>query len=196
MTSPVTTETGGTALVVIDLQNAVMAESENSDAVITRIVTLIDRARRANTPIIFVTHEDEEMPAGSEGWQLVPQLVALDGDIFIPKRYPDAFAGTDLEDTLEDLGANHLVVCGAQTDACIRATVHRAASLGYRITLAADAHTTAGRTFDGVTLTVDHIVAQMNMSTLYLSYPQGTPAVLSHDDEIVFEPKPVDATAT
>ena len=48
----------------------------------------------------------------------------------------------DLEDVLATLGAGRLVVAGAQTDECIRSTLHGAFTRGYDATLVADAHTT------------------------------------------------------
>jgi hypothetical protein len=60
----------------------------------------------------------------------------------VHKRFGDSFEGTDLEDVLAAAGIGHVVVAGAQTDACIRSTIHGAFTRGYDVTLVGDAHTT------------------------------------------------------
>ena len=59
----------------------------------------------------------------------------------VEKRYGDSFEGTLLEEILGRLGVGKLVVVGAQTDFCIRSTIHGALVRGYDTTLVADAHT-------------------------------------------------------
>ena len=173
-----------TALLVIDVQNAVMAEAWDREGVVSRIVALIERAREARVPVIFVQHDEPEfddMRRGSEGWQFVPELPVRLDDIVIAKQYPDAFAATDLAETLEDLGAGHLVLAGAETDACIRATFHRALGEGYDVTLVADCHTTSDRALEGVTMAAEQIVAHTNMYARYTAYPDQMSRVASHD---------------
>ncbi len=58
------------------------------------------------------------------------------------KNYGDSFEDTTLESTLGQLGIGHLVVAGAQTDQCVRSTIHGGFARGYDVTLVADAHTT------------------------------------------------------
>jgi hypothetical protein len=60
----------------------------------------------------------------------------------VEKSYGDSFEDTDLEAVLSDLAVGRLVVVGAQTDACIRSTLHGALVRGYDTTLVSDAHTT------------------------------------------------------
>ena len=174
----------GTALVVIDVQNAVVSGAWDRDGVVGRIVALVDRARAEGCTVVFVQHEEpdeEEMRRGAEGWRLVPDLVPADGEPVIAKRYPDAFAETELATTLEHLGAGHLVLAGAETDACVRATFHRALVEGYDVTLAADCHTTSDRAFNGVTIGAEQIVAHMNLYAQFTVYPRRVPVVASHD---------------
>lgn len=131
-----------TALLVIDVQRKVMEESVNAGPVISNIATLVDRARAAGTPVIWVQHSDDGLERGSEGWQYVPELVATDDEAWIHKSYGDSFEDTDLEDVLADGAIGHLVVTGAQTDFCIRSTIHGGFTRGYDVTLVRDAHTT------------------------------------------------------
>ncbi|WP_036921582.1 isochorismatase family protein [Propionicicella superfundia] len=130
------------ALVIIDLQQGVLAEPGTWDAegVVARAAELARRARRANVPVIWVQHASDELADGSPAWEFAPGLGRDEAEPVVHKRYPDAFEETTLAETLGDV--HHLVVAGAQTDACIRATVQGALVRGYEVTLAADAHTT------------------------------------------------------
>ena len=82
------------------------------------------------------------MDPGSDGWRIVPEVAPTAGETVIAKRYLDSFADTPLRDTLDELGVGRLVICGAATDACIRATTMRALIECYDPTLVADSHTT------------------------------------------------------
>ena len=169
------------ALVVIDLQNRVVAEAHDHSGVIARTAILIDRAREAGAPVIFIQHEDEEMPAGSEGWQLVPELVPADGEPVIAKRYPDSFEETELEETLAQLGVSRLVIAGAQTDACIRFTTQRALAEGYDMTLVGDCHTTNDWDYNGVTVRAADHIGHTNLVYQFVEYPNRTADVATHD---------------
>lgn len=139
------TDRPGTALLVIDVQNEVVADAHDRDGVVARIAGLVDRARAGDTPVVWVQHSDEGLPQGSDDWQIVPALVPGGDEALVHKNFGDSFEGTDLEEVLTGLGAGHLVVTGAQTDACIRSTIHGAFTRGYDVTLVADAHTTEDR---------------------------------------------------
>ena len=86
------------------------------------------------------------LPRDSEGWQYVPELVRRDDEPLVHKGHGDSFEDTDLEERLAELGVGRLVVAGAQTDACIRSTLHGAITRGYDATLVSDAHTTEDQT--------------------------------------------------
>jgi nicotinamidase-related amidase len=131
-----------TALLVVDVQIGVMDVSVGSDAVVANINELVGRARQAAVPVIWVQHSDEGLVYGSASWPLVPELSPDPSEPLIEKTYGDAFEDTELEAVLARLGIGHLVVAGAQTDACIRSTLHGALVRGYDATLVGDAHTT------------------------------------------------------
>lgn len=171
----------GSALVVIDLQNGVVAEAHDREGVIGRTSMLIDRAREEGVPVIFIQHEDEEMPAGSDAWQIVPELVPADGEPVIAKRYQDSFEDTTLEQTLSGLGVSHLVIAGAQTDACIRFTSHRALAEGYDMTLAGDCHTTNDLQWGDVDVKAKDVIAHTNLVFQFAQYPDRESRVVSHD---------------
>src|SRR5680860_502200 len=131
-----------TALLVIDVQNDVVAEAHNRDDVIANIASLVGRARAEDVPVVWVQHSDDDMPRDSEGWQYVEELAREESEPLVHKEYGDSFDATDLETILAERGVGHLVVAGAQTDACIRSTLHGAVVRGYDATLVSDAHTT------------------------------------------------------
>lgn len=151
-----------TALLVTDVQNAVVAEAYDRDRVVANIATAVERARTAAVAVVWVQHSGEEMPPDSDGWQIVPQLHPGDTDARVHKRYADAFEETDLEEVLAARGVGRLVVCGAQTDECVRSTLHGAIVRGYDATLVADAHTTEDLSEYGAP-TPDLVIAHTNL---------------------------------
>lgn len=156
-----------TALAVIDVQTGVVADAYERDQVVANIATLVDRARAAGTPVVWVVHNSpDDLPRGSEPWQLVPELSVADGEPVVDKTYGDSFEDTDLEDVLAGLGVGRLLVSGAQSDACIRSTLHGALVRGYDTTLVSDAHTTEDLSQYGAP-TPDLVIAHTN---LYWSY--------------------------
>ena len=131
-----------TALLVIDVQQGVVASAHERDAVVANIASLVDRARAEDVPVVWVQHSDEGLEKGSDDWRYVPELPRRDSEPLVHKNYGDSFEATQLEDVLEGLKVGRLVVVGAQTDACIRSTLHGAFVRGYDATLVSDAHTT------------------------------------------------------
>ena len=136
------TDRPNTALLVIDVQNGVVAGAHDRDGVIANINTLVDRARAEGVPVVWVQHTDDDLPRDSESWQYVPELVRSDAEPLVHKSYGDSFEGTELEALLAERRVGRLVVTGAQTDACVRSTLHGAIVRGYDVTLVGDAHTT------------------------------------------------------
>lgn len=131
-----------TALVVIDMQRGVVADAHEVDAVVDNINSLVDRARSASVPVIWVQHASDELPTGSEPWEYIDELERHDDEPLVHKAYGDSFEETDLESVLAEHRVGRLVVTGAQTDACVRSTLHGALARGYDAVLVEDAHTT------------------------------------------------------
>ncbi|NYV73802.1 cysteine hydrolase family protein [Streptomyces sp. UH6] len=130
------------ALLVVDVQNDVVARAYERDAVVGVIGELVEKARAERIPVVWVRHQDEEMPAGGDGWQIVPELRRAEGEPVVEKEYGDAFEATRLEAVLAERGVGRVFVTGAQTDMCIRSTLHGALARGYDAVLVSDAHTT------------------------------------------------------
>lgn len=180
-----------TALLVIDVQNAVIETAHDKDGVVERLAGVIAQAREHLVPVIYIQHEEDDYPPmnrGAEGWQIDARIAPQEGEIVIGKRYGDAFVDTDLKETLEDLDITHLVLGGAESDACVRAATYRALIEGFDVTLLADAHTTSDRELgDGQVAKAETIIAHMNLATRFLTYPGQVTRVVPVAD-LVFEP--------
>jgi len=152
----------GTALLVVDVQNAVVAGTHQRDAVVTAIAGLVDRAREQDVPVVWVQHNSDNLPRGGDGWQIVPELSRADGEPLVEKSYADSFEETTLEKVLADHGVGRLFLAGAQTDECIRSTLHGAIARGYDAILVSDAHTTEDQSPWGAP-TPDKVIAHTNL---------------------------------
>ena len=159
-----------TALLVVDVQNAVVANAHRRDEVIANIRTLVDSARARQVPVIWVQHADEGLPEDSDGWRYVPELQRREPEPLVHKRYGDSFEDTTLEAELAQRSVGRLVVAGAQTDACIRATLHGAFTRGYDTILVSDAHTTDDLSEHGLP-PADKVIAHTNMYWTWQAAP-------------------------
>ena len=170
-----------TALLVIDVQNGVVGEAYDRDTVVANLATLVDKARAANVEVVWVQHNDENLPRDTEKWQYVPELVLGDSEPVVHKSYGDSFEETNLESVLAERRVGRLVVAGAQTDECIRSTLHGAITRGYDAILVADAHTTEDLSEYGAP-TPDKVIAHTNLYWKYHRAPGRTAGTVSTDD--------------
>ena len=159
-----------TALLVIDVQNGVMGEAYDRDNVVANIGALVDKARDAGVDVVWVQHTSDELSRDSENWQYVPELERRDSEPLVHKTYGDSFEETDLESVLAARGVGRLVVAGAQTDECIRSTLHGAIVRGYDATLVGDAHTTLDLSSYGAP-PPDKVIAHTNLYWKYHTAP-------------------------
>lgn len=162
-----------TALLLIDLQNAVVAGKATPDrqpaidaaydAVARRLARVLYKARNSETKVIIVQHDGGEghrLETGSEGWELRPEFAALKSELLIHKQASDAFFETTLGAYLSRLGILRLVIGGGMTQFCIDTTVRSAVAHGYDVTLLSDGHTTG----DQGDLTFEQIIAHHNLT--------------------------------
>ena len=150
------------ALMVIDVQTGVVDYARNRNEIVGRIKNLVDQAREAKTDVIWVQHSEDDMPLDSDSWQIVPELKPANGERIVHKLWRSSFEETDLEEILEELKIDHLIVTGAQSNYCVRHTIHAAIERGLDVTLVSDAHTTLDESWMGELIPAEMIVAELN----------------------------------
>jgi maleamate amidohydrolase len=144
------------AVVVVDLSRGFTEASWPTGADLTAVVAatedLIAAARGAGAPILFTTiaydAADVEgdacgwlrkapglgiLRAGSELVEIDPRLSREPADPLIVKKGASAFFGTDLAAALVALRADTLLICGATTSGCVRASVVDAVQYGFTV---------------------------------------------------------------
>ena len=92
--------------------------------------------------------------------------------------YGDAFEDTNLEEVLAGRGVGRLYIAGAQTDACVRSTLHGAFTRGYDTVLVSDAHTTEDLSSWGAP-PPELVIAHTNLYWQYQSAPGREAAVVT-----------------
>ena len=175
-----------TALLVVDVQSGVVDGNHERDTVVANVGALVDKARREQVPVVWVQHSSDMLEKGSEEWRIVPELSPGDAEPLIEKNYGDSFEDTDLETVLSGLGVGRLVVVGAQTDACVRSTLHGAFTRGYDATLVSDAHTTEDQSEWGAP-PPDKVIAHTNLYWTYHTAP-GRTAGTAETKDVDFGP--------
>jgi nicotinamidase-related amidase len=170
-----------TALLVVDVQNGVVAGAHERESVVANVNKLVQKARQAQIPVVWVQHSDDGLARGSDDWRIVPELTPGDAEPLVEKNYGDSFEDTTLESVLSGLGVGRLVVVGAQTDACIRSTLHGALARGYDATLVGDAHTTEDHTEWGAP-PPDQVIAHTNLYWSYQTAPGRTAGTVETKD--------------
>jgi nicotinamidase-related amidase len=159
-----------TALLVIDMQIAALERAHRRDEVVATVADLVARARSEGVPVIWVQHSDEDLARGCDAWQIVSELDPGGAEPLVEKHHGDSFEGTDLEAVLLRHGVGRVVVTGAQTDWCVRSTLHGAFARGYDTVLVADAHTTEDQTADGAPPPAA-VIAHTNLYWAYQTAP-------------------------
>ena len=170
-----------TALLVVDVQNGVVEGAHDRDAVVANVGSLVEKARREAVPVVWGQHSDEQLARGSDDWRIVAELTPGDAEQLVEKNFGDSFEDTILETVLSGLGVGRLVVVGAQTDACVRSTLHGAFARGYDATLVNDAHTTEDQTAWGAP-PPDQVIAHTNLYWAYQTAPGRTAGTVDTKD--------------
>ena len=169
------------ALLVVDVQNGVLKGALNRDAVLGNVGSLVEKARGERVPVVWIQHSDEHIARASDDWRIVPELSPTDTEPLVEKNYGDSFEDTTLETVLSGLGVGRLIVVGAQTDACIRSTIHGAFVRGYDVILVSDAHTTEDQTAWGAP-PPDQVIAHTNLYWTYQTAPGRTAGTVDTKD--------------
>lgn len=161
-----------TALLVIDVQVGVMAECWETGRVVAQVAKAVERARAQQVPVIWVQHADHNLAEGSPEWAIVPELQPASGETLLRKRFNSCFEDTGLDAQLAALGVSRLVLTGAATNWCIRATAYAGLERGYDVTLVSDAHTTGTMTLDsGEQIDAATVIHDLNTAMTWLRYP-------------------------
>ncbi|WKA56820.1 cysteine hydrolase family protein [Planococcus shenhongbingii] len=157
-----------TALLIIDAQNEMLAGANpvfNKEELLENLQYLIEKARSADIPVVFVQHNDKALVAGTYDWQIHRSIRPQEGEPSVQKRTPDSFHETDLEKALKTWAIENLIVAGNQTEYCVDTTCRRAFSLGYTVTLVKDGH----GTWDSDSLNAKQIIDHHNEVLSYFA---------------------------
>jgi nicotinamidase-related amidase len=178
------------ALVVVDVQVGVMAKAWDAPRAIGQVARTVARARAAGVPVVWVQHADTQLVKDSADWQWVPALQPQADEVRVHKQYESSFEGTTLESELAQRGVTHIVLAGAASNWCIRATAYGALDRGYDLTLVKDAHTTGDTELEGgFKLVAEQLVQDLNLVMRWISYP-GRQSGTALADDVVFEGAP------
>ena len=181
----------GTALLVVDAQVGPLACGHDRDRVVANIAGLVEQARRSMVPVVWVQHSDEHLERGSEAWPIVAELAPHHTEPVVEKHYGDAFEDTTLEAQLAERRVGRLIVVGAQTDACVRSTLHGALARGYDTILVSDAHTTEDQSAWGAP-PPEQVIAHTNPYCTYQTAPgrqAGTVTAAAVDFDVIDSPQ-------
>jgi nicotinamidase-related amidase len=167
------------ALVVVDAQVGVLAPIWESARVVANLERLVAKARSEKALVVWVQHSDDELKFGSDAWKLAPSFVPAATEITVHKKYNSSFADTSLDQQLRSHGVSRIVLAGAATNWCIRATAYAAVDRGYSLALVSDAHSTESMQFkDGRVVSAESIVTDLNVVFKWLSAPNVKTEVL------------------
>jgi nicotinamidase-related amidase len=155
---PETSTEPRTALLVMDMQNAIVGRLDDT-AALDRAAEAVAAARTAGVPVIHVrvgfrpgypevsprnTTFSALRDAGGalddpEAIAIHPAVAPRDDEVVVTKRRVSAFAGSDLDVVLRAGGIEELVLCGVATSGVVLSTVRAAADLDFRLTVLRDA---------------------------------------------------------
>ena len=149
------------ALVVVDVNRGFTDPASplvcELDECVAAIARLLEAFRRAELPVVFTTvcYDDfgkraaavflEKIPAllvlepGSHWVEIDPRIAPAEGEPVLAKYFASAFFGTTLASVLASAGADTVVVTGASTSGCVRATALDAMQHGYRVVVPREA---------------------------------------------------------
>lgn len=147
------------ALVVIDMQVALVEGAYLADEMLARHVALIAKARAAQVPVVYVQHDHAtwaELKRGTPGWKIHPDIAPASGDAIVEKTASDAFYETPLRSILAGKGGRTIAITGMQTEYCVDTTARAALSQGFDVTLVSDCHSTSDSDMSAAQIIAHH----------------------------------------
>lgn len=171
-----------TAMLVIDAQNVILRDCFNRDQKVRNMAKAIDYCRQKQTPVLWIQHSDADIKAGSPDWQIVPELRPVPGEPLINKHYRSSFVDTNLHETLQKIEVGHLIIARAESNNCIRHTIHSALDLGYDVTLLGDAHTAVSFEWDGLVVDAERVIDEQNLNFMNYQLPGRVARVVTVAD--------------
>ena len=137
-------------VLVIDLQTGMFdgvhePPIHDAETLVARTRAVTAWARASGHPVAFVRHDGpggDPLARGQPGWPVWPALGQAEGEPTFDKSVGDAFSNPELGAWITGLGAEEVVLLGAQTDHCVAATCKGALAAGLKVTVVADAHGT------------------------------------------------------
>ncbi|MEU2789218.1 isochorismatase family cysteine hydrolase [Streptomyces sp. NPDC007100] len=149
----------GSALLVMDVQQAIVDIADDGSGYLPRLRTAIDGARAAGLPVIYVVialrpgypevgTRNRPLAAiaqaglfveGAPGTGIHPEIAPRPDDVVVTKRRASAFSGSDLDVVLRARGIDSLVLTGIATSAVVLSTLCQANDLDFGLTVLSDA---------------------------------------------------------
>ena len=152
------------ALLIIDMQTGNFSESDpiyKGNELLGKVKKLIDKAHSKDQLVIFIQNNGgvgDPDEYRTPGWAIHSSISPSRDDLVIKKHAPDSFYDTILHGELQNHDVEELVIAGLQTEYCIDTTCRRAFSLGYKVTLVENAHST----WDSSLLKAEQIIIHHN----------------------------------
>ncbi|MES9523772.1 isochorismatase family protein [Streptomyces capoamus] len=156
-----------TALLIIDMQTALLSDAYDVEACLRKVADLAERARSAGVPIIYLRQRLYDVPGGlmDVHQAVAPRL----GDVVLDKDSADSFLDTGLGDLLDEWAVCRVIITGFSTEYCVDSTSRAALSRGYDLVLVSDGHTTPERP-PGAAPSAAQVVAHHNSTFSAIRY--------------------------
>lgn len=135
------------ALLIVDMQVGCFkpyCSRHNTLKVVENINLLSEKFRSIGYLVIYIQHngtKENYLYPDTKDFDLLPELIQRESDLFVVKEANEAFYNTDLDIILKRRNIEELYLCGLASNFCLDATIKSALSKDYKLYIASDAHT-------------------------------------------------------